>query len=185
MHGDGEATAGAGQPGVFASPLPANVETWPDAPTDEIRTRVDELREIIERARYQYYQQDAPELPDAVYDSLERELETIENRYPELRTATSPTQTVGGAVSSSFEPVQHAVRMYSIEDAMNLEELDEWLRRTREAVGRPLQYVCELKIDGSSIALTYDHGILVRAATRGDGSVRCVVEHADRALRQA
>lgn len=171
MHDDGETAADAGQPSVFASPLPANVETWPDAPTDEIRTRVDELREIIERARFQYYQQDAPELPDAVYDSLERELETIENRYPELRTATSPTQTVGGAVSSSFEPVQHAVRMYSIEDAMNLEELDEWLRRTREAVGRPLQYVCELKIDGSSIALTYDHGILVRAATRGDGSV--------------
>ena len=72
MHDDGETAADAGQPSVFASPLPANVETWPDAPTDEIRTRVDELREIIERARFQYYQQDAPELPAAVYDSLER-----------------------------------------------------------------------------------------------------------------
>ena len=158
-------------PDVFASPLPADVASWPDTPTPQVEQRVAELRALIERARVQYYQLDAPELPDAVYDSLERELETIENAYPELVTPTSPTQTVGGAPSASFEPVRHAVRMYSIEDAMDLDELDEWLRRTREAVGHPLRYCCELKIDGSSIALTYSHGILVRAATRGDGAV--------------
>lgn len=169
---EGEPAGGQYQaPDVFASPLPANSQDWPAEPDEQIRRRVDELRAILVEARVQYYQNDAPELPDAVYDSLERELETIENRYPELVTPDSPTQTVGGGVSSSFAPVQHAVRMYSIEDAMDLEELDEWLHRTREAVGHPLQYVCELKIDGSSIALTYDHGLLVRAATRGDGNI--------------
>ncbi len=155
---------------VFASPLPADSDSWPDEPDTSILERVDQLRETIERARYQYYQQDAPELPDAVYDSLERELETIENKYPQLVVADSPTQTVGGSVSATFDSVQHAVRMYSIEDAMDLDELDEWLRRTREAVGHSLSYVCELKIDGSSIALTYSQGVLTRAATRGDGS---------------
>ena len=112
MHDDGETAADAGQPSVFASPLPANVETWPDAPTDEIRTRVDELREIIERARFQYYQQDAPELPDAVYDSLERELETIENRYPELRTASrvrrSHSSSSSRFMASSIEYIRTA-----------------------------------------------------------------------------
>lgn len=166
----GEAGEG-GQPSLFASPLPADSADWPEQPTPEIERRVEELRSTIERAREQYYQKDAPELSDAVYDSLERELLTIENKYPSLRTETSPTQTVGGAVSSSFAPVTHAVRMYSIEDAMNLEELDEWLHRTREAAGHPLTYCCELKIDGSSIALTYERGMLVRAATRGDGAV--------------
>lgn len=156
---------------VFAHALPADVASWPDEPDDGIKQRVLELRDLVERAREAYYQQDAPLFDDAVYDSLERELETIENAYPQLATADSPTRTVGGSVSASFEPVQHAVRMYSIEDAMDLDELDEWLRRTREAVGRPLRYCCELKIDGSSIALTYDHGVLVRAATRGDGTV--------------
>lgn len=171
LDGFSEQAPDAGAADVFASPLPADVDAWPAQPTLEIERRVAELRSIIERARVQYYQEDAPELPDAVYDSLERELETIENAYPELVTPTSPTQTVGGGVSASFAAVPHAVRMYSIEDAMDLSELDEWLARTREAVGHPLRYCCELKIDGSSIALTYDHGILVRAATRGDGSV--------------
>ena len=171
LEGFSEQASAAGAADVFASPLPADVDAWPEAPTSEIEQRVAELRSLIERARVQYYVEDAPELPDAVYDSLERELETIENVYPQLVTPTSPTQTVGGGVSASFAAVSHAVRMYSIEDAMNLDELDEWLARTRQAVGHPLQYCCELKIDGSSIALTYDHGILVRAATRGDGAV--------------
>ena len=141
-----------------------------DAPADADE-RVNELRATLQRARDQYYLEDAPELPDAVYDSLNRELADLENRYPSLKTVDSPTQTVGGGVAEQFAPAQHQHRMYSLDDAMDLDELDEWLARTREAVGHSLSYCCELKIDGSSIALTYDRGTLVRAATRGDGSV--------------
>lgn len=141
-----------------------------DAPADAVE-RVNELRATLQRARDQYYLEDAPELPDAVYDSLNRELADLENRYPSLKTVDSPTQTVGGGVAEQFAPAQHQHRMYSLDDAMDLDELDEWLARTREAVGHALSYCCELKIDGSSIALTYDRGTLVRAATRGDGSV--------------
>ena len=141
-----------------------------DAPVDAVE-RVNELRATLQRARDQYYLEDAPELPDAVYDSLNRELADLENRYPLLKTVDSPTQTVGGGVAEQFAPAQHQHRMYSLDDAMDLDELEEWLARTREAVGHSLSYCCELKIDGSSIALTYDRGTLVRAATRGDGSV--------------
>ena len=141
-----------------------------DAPVDAVE-RVNELRATLQRTRDQYYLEDAPELPDAVYDSLNRELADLENRYPSLKTVDSPTQTVGGGVAEQFAPAQHQHRMYSLDDAMDLDELDEWLARTREAVGHSLSYCCELKIDGSSIALTYDRGTLVRAATRGDGSV--------------
>ena len=141
-----------------------------DAPADAVE-RVNELRATLQRARDQYYLEDAPELPDAVYDSLNRELADLENRYPSLKTVDSPTQTVGGGVAEQFAPAQLQHRMYSLDDAMDLDELDEWLARTREAVGHSLSYCCELKIDGSSIALTYDRGTLVRAATRGDGSV--------------
>ncbi len=145
-----------------------------DAPVDEPADaveRVNELRATLQRARDQYYLEDAPELPDAVYDSLNRELADLENQHPSLKTVDSPTQTVGGGVAEQFAPAQHQHRMYSLDDAMDLDELDEWLARTREAVGHSLSYCCELKIDGSSIALTYDRGTLVRAATRGDGSV--------------
>lgn len=140
-------------------------------PTDADIERVKELRDTLNRAREQYYLYDAPELSDAAYDSLERELKELEGRFPMLADSASPTQTVGGSVSSSFASVEHAVRMYSLDNAMDLDELDAWLERTRQAVGHQLSYCCELKIDGSSIALTYDRGALVRAATRGDGAV--------------
>lgn len=140
-------------------------------PTDADIERVKELRDTLNRAREQYYLYDAPELSDAAYDSLERELKELEGRFPMLADSASPTQTVGGSVSSSFASVEHAVRMYSLDNAMDLDELDAWLERTRQAVGHQLSYCCELKIDGSSIALTYDRGVLVRAATRGDGAV--------------
>lgn len=142
-----------------------------DTPSQETVDRVGELRATLQRARDQYYLEDSPELSDAAYDSLNRELKELEQRYPQLATIDSPTQTVGGGVGDQFEPVRHQQRMYSLDDAMGLEELDEWLYRTREAVGHELEYCCELKIDGSSIALTYDRGTLVRAATRGDGTM--------------
>jgi len=134
--------------------------------------RAEELRREIEHHTYRYYALDAPEISDSAYDSLVRELEGIEAAYPELVTPDSPTQRVGAAPSSQFTQVTHASRLYSLDNAMDLDELDAWLGRIRDAVGdRPCEFVCELKIDGSSLSLTYEDGTLRRAATRGDGRV--------------
>ena len=136
--------------------------------------RAAELNRILNHAAYAYYALDNPELTDAEFDRLLIELQQLEAAYPELVTEDSYTQRVGGYVSEQFEPVQHAARMYSMDDAMNLEELDAWLSRTDEALGasptNPVAYACELKIDGLGVALTYRDGQFVRAATRGDGS---------------
>lgn len=136
--------------------------------------RAAELNRILNHAAYAYYALDNPELTDAEFDRLFIELQQLEAAYPELVTEDSYTQRVGGYVSEQFEPVQHAARMYSMDDAMNLEELDAWLSRTDEALGasptNPVAYTCELKIDGLGVALTYRDGQFVRAATRGDGS---------------
>lgn len=136
--------------------------------------RAAELNRLLNHAAYAYYALDNPELTDAEFDRLLIELQQLEAAYPELVTEDSYTQRVGGYVSEQFEPVQHAARMYSMDDAMNLEELDAWLSRTDEALGsstaNPVAYTCELKIDGLGVALTYRDGQFVRAATRGDGS---------------
>lgn len=133
--------------------------------------RAEALRREIEHHSYQYYALDAPTISDAAFDSLMRELREIEAAHPELVTAASPTQRVGGYVGEQFAPVVHEQRMYSLDNAMDLDELDEWMERTAEACGGALPPLCcELKIDGSSIALTYEDGVLVRAATRGDGT---------------
>ena len=133
--------------------------------------RAEALRREIEHHSYQYYALDAPTISDAAFDSLMRELREIEAAHPELVTASSPTQRVGGYVGEQFAPVVHERRMYSLDNAMDLDELTEWMDRTAEACGGALPPLCcELKIDGSSIALTYEDGVLVRAATRGDGT---------------
>ena len=137
---------------------------------DAAAVRAGRLREEISHHNWRYYALDAPEIADAAYDALVRELLAIEEAYPELVTPDSPTQRVGASPSSAFAPVTHGQRMYSLDNAMDLGELDAWLERIeRERGGRAGGYLCELKIDGSSIALTYDDGMLVRAATRGDG----------------
>ena len=129
------------------------------------------LRREIEHHSYQYYALDAPTISDAAFDSLMGELREIEAAHPELVTPASPTQRVGGYVGEQFAPVVHERRMYSLDNAMDLDELDAWLGRVEEACGGMLPPLCcELKIDGSSIALTYEDGVLVRAATRGDGT---------------
>jgi len=135
-------------------------------------TRIEGLRAEIERHNALYYAKDAPEISDSAYDALVRELRDLEALWPELMSADSPTQKVGGEPSAQFGQVAHAQRMYSLDNAMDLDELDAWLGRVREAVGdRACEFVCELKIDGSSLALTYEGGRLVRAATRGVGTV--------------
>ena len=139
-----------------------------------LQARVAELRGILDHAAYQYYALDAPELTDAEFDRYLQELLHLETEHPELVTPDSYTQRVGGYVSEQFAPVTHARRMYSMDDAMDLDELDEWLERTDAALGanadNPVAYTCELKIDGLGVALTYRDAQLIRAATRGDGT---------------
>ncbi|MCL2530078.1 MAG: NAD-dependent DNA ligase LigA [Coriobacteriia bacterium] len=137
--------------------------------------RATELREEIQHNSYLYYALDAPQITDAAFDSLMRELESLEERYPQLTLPSSPTQRVGGYLGEAFAPVEHLERMYSLDNAMDAAELDAWFERvekTLEAAGftdKPA-YVAELKIDGASIALTYESDELIRAATRGDGT---------------
>ena len=137
----------------------------------EAATRAAELRHLLDSYAYHYYALDRPKVSDAEFDALVHELKDIEAAHPELVTPDSYTQRVGGYVSHQFEPVEHAARMYSIDDAMDLDELDEWLERTVEALGGSCAFVCELKIDGLGVAATYSQGAFVRAATRGDGAV--------------
>ena len=132
--------------------------------------RAEALRAEIDRHAYLYYALDAPEISDAAYDSLVRELEAIEAGWPEFVTPESPTQRVGAPPSEAFAPVRHAQRMYSLDNAFGDDELDAWLERVdRDTGGRACEFVAELKIDGASIALTYEDGRLARGATRGDG----------------
>ena len=139
---------------------------------DEARAkeRIEALRREIEHHTYLYYAKDAPEISDAAFDSLMRELRDLEQAHPQFIDPSSPTQRVGGYVGEQFAPVRHEQRMYSLDNAMNLEELDAWMDRVVEFFGELPELACELKIDGSGIALTYEDGRLVRAATRGDGT---------------
>lgn len=138
--------------------------------TSDPAARIEALRREIEHHSYLYYANDAPEISDAAFDSLMRELYELEEAYPELMDPLSPTQRVGGYVGEQFTAVRHAKRMYSLDNAMDLGELDTWFDRVVEAFGHMVPVVCEFKIDGASIALTYEGGRLVRAATRGDGT---------------
>ena len=158
--------------------VPQNeVEEASGASREEIR-RIAQLRRMLDYNAYRYYALDDPQISDYEFDKLLGELQALEAKYPSLITPDSYTQRIGGYVSNKFEPVEHEQKMYSIDDAMNLDELDEWLARTESALkGRPHTYTCELKIDGLGVALTYVDGQLVRAATRGNGVVGEDVTH--------
>jgi DNA ligase (NAD+) len=138
--------------------------------------RIDELREQLRHHEYQYYVLDSPEISDAEYDALMRELRDLEAKHPELVTADSPTQRVGGKPKEGFPKVQHSRPMLSLDNVNNEEELSEWERRVRSVIGNAeVSYVCELKMDGLSLALHYEPGpdgsaLLQRALTRGDGT---------------
>ncbi len=137
---------------------------------EQARRRAEELRVIIEKNNRLYYDQDAPELEDFEYDALNRELKAIEAEYPQLVTASSPTQHVGGTASAKFSKVTHTVKMESLQDAFSFDELREFDTRVREAGVEP-EYVVEAKIDGLSVSLEYRDGVFVRGSTRGDGVV--------------
>ena len=140
-------------------------------PAEEAARRVDELRARLRDALYRYHVLSDPDISDAEYDELFRELEGLEHDYPDLRTDDSPTQTVGAVQAGAFAPVAHRVPMLSLDNAFSTEELAAWGRRTERIVGDVPAYVCELKIDGVAVSLQYERGRLVRAATRGDGRV--------------
>jgi DNA ligase (NAD+) len=139
--------------------------------------RVEQLREAISRHNQLYYELDAPEIPDADYDSLVRELLAIEEQHPDLITPDSPTRRVAGAAAATFDEVVHRVPMMSLDNAMDPNELSAWADRTRRrladlGVGEAdTGYVCELKIDGLAVSLRYEDGVFTQGATRGNGAV--------------
>ena len=141
------------------------------APQQADRERWEELAAAVEQARFEYYQQDSPRLSDAEYDAMFQELQDLEQRFPELQKADSPTQTVGGARSDMFEPVEHLERMMSLDNAFGLGEFDAWVARVERDLGEVPPMLCELKIDGLAVDLVYRHGRLASLATRGDGRV--------------
>jgi len=137
----------------------------------DLAVRVDELREQIRRHEHAYYVRDKPEVSDAEYDALFLELRRIEEQRPDLLTADSPTQRVGGEASDQFAKVRHRSPMLSLQNAFDETEIRAFDKRVRAAVGEKIKYCAELKIDGLAISLTYSKGRLQRAATRGDGTV--------------
>ncbi|MGM0147838.1 NAD-dependent DNA ligase LigA [Enterococcus sp. AZ162] len=138
---------------------------------DEATKKAEELRVQLDRWSREYYVLDQPTVEDYIYDKTYAELVAIEEQYPDLITADSPTQRVGGKILSSFEKVTHDIPLYSLNDVFNKEELLAFDQRVQKAIGRPVDYCCELKIDGLSVSLRYENGEFVRGATRGDGSV--------------
>jgi DNA ligase (NAD+) len=138
-------------------------------PQADLRQEHRVLAELVEDARWRYYVKDDPTLSDAEFDTMMRRLEELEEEVPDLRTPDSPTQKVGGAVSTEFTAVDHLQRMESLDNAFSYEELESWAARlARDGITDPA-YLCELKVDGLAINLLYEHGRLVRALTRGDG----------------
>lgn len=147
------------------------------------------LAEQVEEHRFRYYVNDDPVVSDAEFDKLLRSLEALEEQYPELRTPDSPTQKVAGAYATGFASVEHRERMLSLDNAFDDEELAAWAERVaRDANTSDYHYLCELKVDGLAVNLTYENGRLTRAATRGDGrtgeditpNVRTIAEIPDR-----
>ncbi len=134
----------------------------------DVQQRLEALREQIRYHSRKYYTEDDPEISDYEYDQLYRQLETLEAEYPDLVTEDSPTRKIGGAVYNTFAPVIHQVPLESLHDSFSSEELQEFDRRVREAVGE-VEYVVEPKFDGLSVALEYRNGLFVRGSTRGDG----------------
>jgi len=150
-----------------------------------VRQRVAQLRDAIEHHNYRYHVLDDPEIPDSAFDQLVRDLRALEQDYPELVTTDSPTQRVGGAPVEAFAQVRHRVPMLSLDNAFSREEVLAFDRRVRERLEteRAIQYLCEPKLDGLAVSLTYRHGSLEIGATRGDGAVGEDVTHNIRTIQ--
>ena len=140
-----------------------------EAPPPDVREQHQRLAEQVEEHRYRYYVLDRPTVSDAEFDEQLRTLERLEERWPALRTPDSPTQKVAGSYVTEFTPVEHLERMLSLDNAFSADEVTAWAQRVEREVGAGAEYLCELKVDGLAVALVYEDGRLVRAATRGDG----------------
>lgn len=136
---------------------------------DDARERVEQLTARITELQDAYYNRNESLVSDAEYDDLMRQLEAVEREYPELAGQDSPTRRVGGVVGELFAKVEHAEPMLSLDNVFSLEELAEWAEKTQRAVAEPIEWLCELKIDGLALSLRYENGVLTSAATRGDG----------------
>src|SRR3989344_5522749 len=136
-----------------------------------ITKRIEKLRETIKRHSYLYHTLDRPEISDSAYDALIRELEKLEDRYPELVSPDSPTQQVGDVPLKEFEKVEHLIPQWSFNDAFNEEDIRAFDERVRRGLKISPEYIAELKIDGLKVVLTYESGVLKIAATRGDGKI--------------
>lgn len=141
-----------------------------------MKERYDELIKLIEKANYDYYTMDNPSVSDREYDNWLSELLDIENRYPEIKRADSPSEKIGGEVIDEFKKVEHKVGMFSISDVFNESEIVQFDERVKKEFPNP-KYVCELKIDGLAVSLQYEKGILKRAATRGNGKIGEDITH--------
>ncbi|MGM7669336.1 NAD-dependent DNA ligase LigA [Microbacterium sp. A93] len=153
-----------------------------DIPPEALREQYEDLVDVVRKHRTAYYQNDAPEVSDAEYDALYRRLEDLEALHPEIVSNDSPTQEVGGEVSTAFAPVTHLARMYSLDDLFSIEELRAWYEKTSASIekiapGTRPRWLVEVKIDGLAVNLLYRDGVLVRAATRGDGTTGEDVTH--------
>src|SRR6516225_3813377 len=138
----------------------------------DIEKKIEKLRDDIRRHEHSYHVLDAPEISDAGFDRLMQELKRLEADHPDLITPDSPSQRVGGKPREGFIKVEHSRPMLSLDNAYNEQELRDWERRVRDLAGtEQIEYVCELKLDGMSLALTYEAGKLKSGVTRGDGSV--------------
>src|SRR2546426_11810380 len=136
-----------------------------------VEKEIEKLRDEIRYHEHRYYVLNDPEIPDFEFDKLMRRLEELERQPPELATPDSPTQRVGGQPAEEFPKVRHAVPMLSLDNTYSVEELRDFDRRVRELSGRSkIEYVGELKLDGLSMALTYEDGVLTHGVTRGDGT---------------
>lgn len=138
---------------------------------ESAKQRVFDLRTLLDKYSYEYYVKDTPSIPDADYDKLYHELVALEEEFPDLISNDSPTQRVGGTILPGFEKVVHEVPMLSLGNAFNEGDLLDFDRRIKKLTDKPFSYICELKIDGLAVSLKYEKGKLVRAATRGDGTV--------------
>ena len=136
----------------------------------DIQNTIQKLREELNQHNYNYYVLDKPIISDFEFDVKLKQLQDLENKYPEFFDENSPSQRVGGAITKNFQTVTHEHRMYSLDNSYSKEELMDWEKRVQKVLGDvPLEYTCELKYDGASISITYENGKLKRAVTRGDG----------------
>ena len=143
---------------------------------EEIKNRIEELTKILNQANYEYYNIDSPSITDQEYDKYMRELIVLEEKYPELKDLNSPTNRVGGEAIDKFSKIRHKIPMFSLADVFNEDEINDFIKRVKDS-GVSSEFVSELKIDGLSVSLHYEHGKLVTAATRGDGIVGEDITH--------